>query len=1150
MYIYHNTLKNHDDNNYPLSMEYQKESRYSHCHSVSDRNGFSVCLSGSKHLFITPDIKTFSFKINANVKDSIGTFGTVDFGVLFGYDPFQKTGYLLEISYGIEHTAVISCAEISNVEKNILNKSERFSVDWENLSDISIEFSVNDDKCYGNVGGCYFDFPCTPKEGRLGLMVSAVFEKIVFSDVEITTDEEPARKLISTQNIDVANPNGGMLPYQIKLQLFGYSNGIYAVEYMMSGGISSLQQLSKAADAWVYQYDDITNPYIKFIIDGYPKKCYLYNGVARFMDPRFETEIRDVYERIMLVKDTPLTGVIYLTDDCENAIWGFGYDDFYSAGTQSMTGAQEYLFDSAKQVVYQGEPLEKELVSTLISLDKKIVNDIPQSLYQYEDAVYHAINNHYFYVDETPKFSLKCYTKFKPEFLNCTVKLLDAFFEEICSIESDSLKKIEDNNIGQYNKVNFDFSLPCLKCGVYHVSVDISYGNKQVHNHCSAFEIIDPLLKISPQEASQLPIFYYGDGGPIGIESTLPDFYSKRVEHDWGHYVSIAHYMPAIAQKKQVWEILKLYKRKLFTWMTRRTTRTEDIPKLRDVIENTDYINYPYPAIENTPYYYRFDLFAYDSYSDFLLNVLNKFLDKHPQYRCALGIDDATKKFEENDLTRLLKFCGSEWIQYALIEIQKIFFEQNEELKDINPQIKRSSYGPWSAYAAPLGSGYMTKWFGFEPNQLDKIFDGFLQFEDYPFSAAYATTRGTWGLMTAKLLCPNVSIFPELYMDFPAGCPDHAVCTAYPPFGKSICPNYFTATQIAGYVYDTAYYKNGRFDYWNDYGFSLFMWLNRPKERAYSILSFWGKFIQNKPVIPCRTTAFLFEISPQEDRYDYDKVKNHFYNISESNMGYLFGLMKTSGFTSGFVTTYADVLNLNSDVLNSIVLPDLSNASENVIQKIRLLHSQGITLIAVGKVPGLEDLFGVKQQFTSAVVNSLSDNIRLEKITPFTSEFSYAATDGRVELYANELPVIISGNNTVLFNTCASQVGIDSVWQFYSQGRPNISVLLKETFVRVLDDKLSSVARCSDESGITIVKTESGDNLMVITDYSEYDQSKLDTKRFSEVVFSDKRWKDALYIPVENHNPDIYKVYQDNRLAEMRVQLRPQETLMFKLIAE
>ena len=319
------------------------------------------------------------------------------------------------------------------------------------------------------------------------------------------------------------------------------------------------------------------------------------------------------------------------------------------------------------------------------------------------------------------------------------------------------------------------------------------------------------------------------------------------------------------------------------------------------------------------------------------------------------------------------------------------------------------------------------------------------------------------------------------------------------------------------------------------------------KERFGAIFRLWKKVLENRPSRPLKTTAFVYDINPKEDRFQLDIKDGNFYNISETNLSYVYDLMKSNGIPGGFGVMFKDIPSLTEKDVSSIVLPDMTNAPKEVIAKIRDLYKKGVTLIAVSRVGELSDIFGVKENLVKKDVNTLCTKNEEEYIFPNNAEFFHENVSGEVLLWANDdIPVVIKKENAILVNTAIGQVGIDSLHTIDTNGRMNISKLMRSVLKDACKESVSSVAESSEGTGITLHETEKGETLLVLTDYSIYSQEKREIPHMREVWLNEE-FTDIEYLNVCNDNIELGRNYENGVLKSISVMIRPQETLMFKL---
>ena len=125
-------------------------------------------------------------------------------------------------------------------------------------------------------------------------------------------------------------------------------------------------------------------------------------------------------------------------------------------------------------------------------------------------------------------------------------------------------------------------------------------------------------------------------------------------------------------------------------------------------------------------------------------------------------------------------------------------------------------------------------------------------------------------------------------------------------------------------------------------------------------------------------------------------------------------------------------------------------------------------------------------------------------------------------------------------------MGIDSLHTIDTNGRTNISKLMRSVIKDAVQSTVSSVAESSDGTGITLHETEKGETLLVLTDYSVYSQEKIKTPVMKEIFFNGD-FKDIEYVNMCNDNIELGRCFENDKLKSISVMIRPQETLIFKL---
>ena len=248
--------------------------------------------------------------------------------------------------------------------------------------------------------------------------------------------------------------------------------------------------------------------------------------------------------------------------------------------------------------------------------------------------------------------------------------------------------------------------------------------------------------------------------------------------------------------------------------------------------------------------------------------------------------EDVLKEYTLEMHYRLFDTCADEWVKYATVRIAESFKKQWEPIKALNPKAKRSSYGPIPIYSVQYKTAYSTKFFGQDSRNLDKVFDGFWQYEDYPKWCDYHYGVGAFSLMTYKLYSPSTTIRPEVYTStLEAYCPDGFVGKALPTKEHYYHPTYVNASQMLEYAYNTAYFRDGSFGYWND---NCYMWWPHPEigevNPIMDFLEAQRKILSYRPSHPKKAITFVVDFIPEEDVLDHEIHHDSIYNISEANV--------------------------------------------------------------------------------------------------------------------------------------------------------------------------------------------------------------------------------------------------------------------------
>ena len=212
------------------------------------------------------------------------------------------------------------------------------------------------------------------------------------------------------------------------------------------------------------------------------------------------------------------------------------------------------------------------------------------------------------------------------------------------------------------------------------------------------------------------------------------------------------------------------------------------------------------------------------------------------------------------------------------------------------------------------------------------------------------------------------------------------------------------------------------------------------------------------------------------------------------------------------------------------------------------MYEQGVSLVAVGDVTGLEDLFGVIPAAEETTILKLISNETEERIFPDLAEFLYRPVSANVLLWAEGLdkkryPVVICGEHTCLINASVDELGHRSYGNHPIFVAANISKVLRSVLCNTLRH-ISAPIASSDYAGITLLEDVHGDTLLLVIDYSDYDLASENRTWESDIRFHTDEFTDLE--PLYGKNPICLK--SDDTLHGISLQLHQQECALFKLI--
>ncbi len=1164
-FLLKNDFYKHDDNNQPYSIEVEKDNPYYHLNGKSDEKGYAVLFSGARAYLDIPQVKTFHLSFNLMHNKSHAKGYNETFVVLFGYDRQMRVGYQLEFVYLEKGGSIIRLTKAFPKHKEVIKEQKYdFIQECDIKYFVYIEVTENCIRCL--FADCKFEADLKSVKGKIALMRESAFLEMYVSDLVFESDEIVQRKIWEHQ-ITIPTYNGMSYPYALTLAAYDLGEGIVKIDYEFGEGLFVYDTRNEfVGDTWAMLYEEFDSLYFK-INDS--KRYYLKNGLVRVFEENFtpkekgmyavKESVCDLHKALVDIWRKPEKGSITLKSFGEVETITVGYKNLRCFRSELLASPMQYVFDKNGKELYVGQPLDEQVAIAVSSpLSQGLEKLIPDYVYEREKLIEHLTDNHYFLTDEEITFGIDVRSSYNNSELQIKAWLQDAFYNTTEQLDA-SLCNLPFR-YADFESKSFRVDLKPLTLGVYHLYIEVSYCGLKIAEHRSAFEVIDPESNVSPQRASGLFRSHVGDSG----KKPLPNLWLKQPDFNIEHYVDILLIDPRSANKMRVWEVYPIFKREINCWMNQRCVEGQDILDgailTYDITKHADYLYYP-TAGEEKKLYHRYDFYVYRHFKTHMLGMCERFLCENENIRKELGLKNVFEEFTLENYKLFMQKYSAKFINYCLPQITKLHIEQWKEVQKVNPKAKRFSYGPLSLYICAYGGASTLKWQGNDPKKLHEMYDGYLQFEDYPHDCNYSTTKSAFALATIKYLAPKAKIFPELYDSWLEGCPDEALPGAHPPLGYFYCQPYACMTQIFEYIYNTSHYFADKKEhgYWRDFGLMLYsLYVTKVKEKFDEMMPAWGKAMANRPVKPLRGCVFLYEIPDGDDRFNPDCSYDQFaggdyglcgrpvHNISETGLAYVYRMVRESGIPVNTITSYSALCDYDRENTDILVIPSLKGVKQEFKEKIRQLYEEGAPIIAVSEVEGLEDIFGVQLNRHNARLTYLKSKDDVEYIAPIDTEVYYDVVDGEVLLCADGgEPILIKKGNALLINAPIGEVGIETLKYAAFLGAYNISSLIENILMENITNLSTSEFRASKRCGITPFVNEKQEDIILLIDYSkDLDGVDYENGRLVEVDLPKG------YMGVEGiYNAKEIGVHmQDGNVRKIVLPILRQQSVLLKLI--
>ncbi|MBQ4518721.1 MAG: hypothetical protein II997_09080 [Clostridia bacterium] len=1124
----------------PYNIDIVRSSALPHNHARVYEDGFHLECAGNMYLLKTPQVQDFNCVLNFEFKklsfhpeeQKRGEEADPEIRLHFGYDKKMRTSKAVALKFSCQGKIYLQLVSFSGILKTIENELV-YDFSPERDKNYTLTVNVNKDSVDIKFDDMATSFKTDFETGFVGISRGFFPGVVNVKDVLLETEDNFEEEvLFEMKRAELPDYNGGGLPYYLSVACKKIQD-CYYLSYALDGGTAT-REVQRHCGYSVPQ-ERFTDPYIRLEnAEGQSFKRYLKNGILCFIDP-------NVYWKYLLsyhkTENVPFSGECAIDKEFaqKNIKIIFGYKHFGASGYSAESGGPtEYAFDVNGNLLYKGESLEKDDIYSFTSpVSGELAAKVPATLFEREKVLEHLSINHYYTVNEEAEIALKIMTNRNTTFLTAKAQLCDVFGDVI---REATVEKQESVDSLGFSVVCFKSEFGKLPMGVYRAKYCVYEGDSILEEKSATFEVLDLDSELSPPEASGLPFLYSTPNETAFLENDVFNPWSTTPDLDRLHYFNCCAYTPDVAVKRRTWDIIKTFKRKWYMWFSSRTVFDWTPSKYAEAIKNADFINHQFAEGVR-----RYDVFRIGHYGKALMAFLDDFLADKPDVAKEIGYVKG-EKFRKEQLDKLYAACGTEWTDYVCKRTIEQTLEDDKSIREFNPDFKRADYGSVPIYGNPYGTYWQAKYFGRDFNNQSKVYTGFMQFEDYPYSCAYNGYRGAFCLATINLFDPDLVEHPELYQGAKYACAgDGIVGFARPPFGGRVMPTYYNRTQSYEYVFCTARKTEEGFSYWDHYGFML-----RDGSTAVidDFVKGWKNVLNHKPVKPLKTIAFVTDYSVEDDRYEPEFTDHHnwsnVHNVSEEGQAFLYGCAREAGLPAGYVLKKNTIKTLTPDELDVLVLPSMKEADAATLRAVRKLYSAGVSLVAVSDVTGLEDLFGVKENKRKVLHNTLTINGRDEDVYPRETKIKYDSDGAEVIASSNGEPVMMKYNNTAIINMAVSDIAIDSFIQRAQFGRECISRNFRELCKKTVKE-LSNPLVYGEDCGLSAFYDESGNKVLVLFDYSTMDYREEFIPCERTIHFN---------MPVKNveSDSDVVKLRTDDgNLCAIKVKVRPFETAVIKI---
>ena len=1143
-----------DENRQPYSFRVERHTETANLHAWVRDERFHLSSVGNRHVLNVPAFRrgTFEMAFRFTYMEEFDP----GFTVFIRYDPAGRKGQALRFTYSREGRVTVSMLEADRTSMTPLSVA-RLALPRPLAENQPYPFrlDISDARVEGSFAGAEFSFPCGEGRGKLAIQRGSFIGEMILDRVCFASEDEfPRETLIPEVTAEVPCVNGGDIPYTIAWRAERIGGEAFLFARLDGGTRTRAVDREDRPGQYVVEKDWMTEPYVG-LTDGVRRAVFpLARGEKCFVDPNIFWDCQKGF-----FGDTALP----LEIACplpERLLGGetrvlFGYERLQCTGYFSQAGGCEYRYTPGGRLLDYGPPADgRDMYELFSQPDKLAMTFVPEDCWNRQAVLDHLRYNHYFDVSEDIDFTLEMKTRVDPDYLSARAAVLDVYESRV--IGEHAVETERDAWDYGYRLLRFHAHVPHMPLGVWKIEFRVFFGEELYKRFVKVFEVLDRESDQNPALASGLPFTFSMPNEQKWLQRNSFDFWNPARSCDIEHYITCITETPVEAELRKSWRMLKPFRREWFAWLSSRTCKNWRVKDHPEVAAHADYLFASWEErtmdlSQSGLYPVRQDHFNYPNFmmrERVRVEILNAFLKENPDIAGQISYHSGMK-FTFGCFRELMELCASRWIEYQNRRGMEILRAYNEELKRCNPGFRRALYGPINVYVAPTQTAHALRAFGFSSGEemVRDCFTGFCVFEDYPFSCAYPTSRGAFMVMQILLEAPGLVLYPEQYKGSRGGCIDGAVKFAHAPMGAYTIEPYENSTHAFEFVFNTAHLRPDGFHYWNTYGFHRSDYTEAFMDR---LVRDWRYVVENKPARPLRGMAFLAEYTDREDEFTVFRESDDIFgayiiNRSDVGHGLIHDCSREAGLPNGFALKYDALPNLTAEDCDLLVLPDLADAGVPQRERIRALYESGVNLVAVSRVDGLEDLFGVERADARAEVTSVLYDGEREYVRGLPATLPYRPAGAEVVMEGgNGEPLALRTDRTLLLNAPVTSLGCADAPATTHSSAPHI---VGRQVRRMLRDALLALSRPlalgEPPVAVTLFETLDGRRELLVIDYTPFDNRE-------HGVHPAVVRLDMPGVTGAHSERPLWIGRKDGIVRELRFHIAPRESVFIELLAD